>query len=47
MTNDKSFESSGALLLESAKKICKFAKIDFFIAKSSYILKMFAKKIVQ
>ena len=26
------------------KKICKFAKIEFFIAKSSYILKMFAKK---
>jgi len=27
------------------KKICKFAKIEFFIAKSSYIVKMFAKKI--
>ena len=26
------------------KKICKFAKIEFFIAKSSYIVKMFAKK---
>ena len=26
------------------KKICKFAKIEFFIAKSSFILKMFAKK---
>ena len=25
------------------KKICKFAKIEFFIAKSSYIVKMFAK----
>ena len=27
------------------KKICKFQKIEFFIAKSSYIVKMFAKKI--
>ena len=27
------------------KKICKFAKIEFFIAKSSFIVKMFAKKI--
>ena len=44
MTNDTSLESSCALLLESAKK---FAKIEFFIAKSSYIVKMFAKKIVQ
>ena len=44
MTNDKSFESSGALLLESAKK---FANFEFFIAKSSYIVKMLAKKIVQ
>ena len=26
------------------KIICKFAKIEFFIAKSSYIVKMFAKK---
>ena len=26
------------------KKISKFAKIEFFIAKSSYIVKMFAKK---
>ena len=25
------------------KKNCKFAKIEFFIAKSSYIVKMFAK----
>ena len=40
MTND----TSCALLLESAKKICKFAKIEFFIAKSSYIVKMFAKQ---
>ena len=44
MTNDTSLESSFALLLESAKKNCKFAKIEFFIAKSSYIVKMFAKK---
>jgi len=42
MTNDTSLKSSCALLLESAKK---FAKIEFFIAKSSYIVKMFAKKI--
>jgi len=27
------------------KKICKFAKIEFVIAKSSYKVKMFAKKI--
>ena len=46
MTNDTSLESSCALLLESAKKF-KFAKIEFFIAKSSYIVKMFAKTIVQ
>ena len=26
------------------KKICKFSKIEFFIAKSSYIVKIFAKK---
>ena len=26
------------------KKICKFAKFKFFIAKSSYIVKMFSKK---
>ena len=47
MTNDTSLESSCAcaLLLESAKKNCKFAKIEiFFFAKSSYIVKMFAKK---
>ena len=44
MTNDTSLESSCALLLESAKN-CKFAKIEFFIAKSSYVVKMFAKKI--
>ena len=43
MTNT-SLESSCALLLESAKTICKFAKIEFFIAISSYIVKMFAKK---
>ena len=47
MTNDTSLESSCALLLESAIKICKFEKIEFFIAKSSYRVKMFAKKIVQ
>ena len=44
MTNDTSLESSCAILLESVKKNCKFAKIEFFIAKSSYIVKMFAKK---
>ena len=38
MTNDTSLESSCALLLESAKK-CKFAKIEFLLAKSSYIVK--------
>ena len=47
MTNDTSLESSCALLIESAKKISKFAKIEFFFAKSSYIVKMFAKQIVQ
>ena len=31
--------------LRICKKFCKFAKIDFFIAKSSYIVKMFGKKI--
>ena len=41
MTNDTSFESSCALI---CKKICKFAKIEFFIAKSSFIVKMFAKE---
>ena len=44
MTNDTSLESACALLLESAKNY-KFAKIEFFSAKSSYIVKMFAKKI--
>ena len=43
MTNDTSLESSCAPLLESA--ICKFAKIEILIAKSSYIVKMFAKKL--
>ena len=33
--------------LRISKIICKFAKIEFFIAKSSYMVKMFAKKIVQ
>ena len=28
---------------ESAIKICKFEKIEFFIAKSTFIVKMFAK----
>ena len=45
MTNDTSLESSCALFLESAKKICKFANFEFFIAKFSYIVTMFAKKI--
>ena len=44
MTNDTSLKSSCALLPESAKKISKSAKIEFFIAKFSYIVKMFAKK---
>ena len=35
MTNDTLLESSYALILESAKKICKFATIEFFFAKSS------------
>ena len=39
-----SLESSWTLLLESAKKVSKFAKIEFFFEKSSYIVKMFAKK---
>jgi len=38
MTNDTSLESYCALLLESAK-------IEFFIAKSSYVIKMFTEKI--
>ena len=42
MTNDISLESSCALLLESAKKI-QICKNRFFFAKSSYIVKMFAK----
>ena len=50
MTNDTLLESSCALLLESAKNNCKFAKIELFItkssyiAKSSYIVKMIAKR---
>ena len=44
MTNDTSLESSCALLLESAKKFANLRKIEFFIAKSSFIVKMFAKK---
>ena len=44
MTNNTSFESSCALLLESAKKIANLQKLNFFIAKSSYIGKMFVQK---
>ena len=44
VTNDTSLESSCALLLESAKKFANLQKLNFFIAKSSYIVKMFAKK---
>ena len=44
MTNDTSLESTCALLLESAKK---FAKIEFFIAKSNYIVNVCKKKICQ
>jgi len=43
MTNDTSLESSYALLLESAKKFANLQKIEFVIAKSIYIVKMFAK----
>ena len=42
MTNDISLESSCALLLESAKKL-QISKMEFFIAKSSYIVKMSKK----
>ena len=45
MTNDTSLESSCALHLESAKKFANLQKIEVFIAKSSNIVKMFAKKI--
>jgi len=45
MTNDTSLESSCALLLESAKKFAYLQKLNFFIALSSYKVKMFAKKI--
>jgi len=46
MTNDTSLESSCSLLLESAKKFANLQKnFEFFITKSSYIVKMFAKKI--
>ena len=44
MTNDTSLESSFALLLESAKKLANLQKLNFFFAKSNYIVKMFAKK---
>ena len=43
MTNDTSLESSCALLLESAKNLQICVNL-IFIAKSSYIVKMFAKK---
>ena len=42
MTNDTSLESSCALLLKSAKKIFKFAKIDFY-RKIQLYSKKFAK----
>jgi len=44
MTNDTSLESPSALLLESAKFFPNLQKLNFFIAKSSYIVKMFANK---
>ena len=44
MTNDTSFESSCAIVLESAKKIANLQKLKPFFAKSSYNVKMFAKK---
>ena len=47
MTNNSSLESSYALLLESAKKIANLQKLNFFFAKSSLIVKIFAKKNVQ
>ena len=43
MTNESSLESSCALLLEYATKFANLPKIIFF-AKSSYFVKMFAKK---
>jgi len=43
MTNDTSLETSCALLLESAKIFANLQKSHFF-AKSSYIVKMLAKK---
>ena len=46
MTNDTSSESSCALLLESVKKNANLQKLKLFFVKSSYIVKMFAKKIV-
>ena len=44
MTNDSSLESSCALLLESEKNL-QICKNWIFITKSSYVVKMFAKKI--
>jgi len=47
MTIFTSLERSCALLLESAKRFANLQKLSFFIAKSSYIVKMFAKKFMQ
>ena len=44
MTIDTSLESSCALLLESSKKLANLQKLQYFFAKSSYIVKMFEKK---
>ena len=44
MKNDTSLESSHALLLESAKIFANLQKLSFFVAKSSFFVKMFAKK---
>jgi len=45
MTNDTSLESScAALLLKSATKISKFAKIDFFYCKIQLYSKNVCKK---
>jgi len=46
MTNNTSLESFCALLLDLQKN-SKLAKIIFFFAKSSYIVKMFEKKTIQ
>ena len=44
MKNDTSLESSCALLLESEKKFANLQKIELFFAKSSFKVKMLAKK---